>query len=331
MSLTARRVQLVRRPVGLPVADDVEIVDVALPDVTPGTLLVENLLYSVDPYHREALDAGHWPLHGPWEGRTVGRVLESGVPGVAEGDLVFHRSAYATHAVVTDHRPITPPPGVPLSAYLGILGGTGLTAWVGLVRIARLQAGESLLVTAAAGAVGTAAGHLARALKAELIVGSTGSAAKAERLRQGPFDEAIDYRSTPLLEAVEGRDFDVVLEGVGGEQLAAAIAGAKDPGGRIAWVGAVAQYNDRENPPAAPANLYDVVLKQLRVEGYLVKDHLDAREEFEAFVVPLVQDGTIPVEQTVTEGLESSLDALRSVLTGGNYGKQIVRLDGGAS
>lgn len=323
----ARRLQLARRPVGLPVPDDFEVAELTLGDPEAGQLLVENVLFSVDPYHREAMDEGHLDLHDQLEGRTIGRVLASAVDGVAPGALVFHRKAYATHSLVDDFRVIDVADGVPLSAYLGVLGGTGLTAWVGLTRVARLQPGESILITAAGGAVGSTAGHLAKALGAERVAGSTGADDKVERLlAAGAFDEVVNYRTTSLHDRYADAGFDVALEGVGGEQLGAAIAAVKDPGGRIAWVGAVAQYNDRANPPAAPANLYDVVLKQLQVEGYLVKDHLDAREGYEKFVVPLIQDGTVPIEETVTEGLESAVSAIHSVLTGGNFGKQIVRL-----
>lgn len=325
--IDTRRLQLVRRPVGLPRPEDFEIADITLDDPSPGELLVENVLFSVDPYHREAMDEGNLDLHDQLEGRTIGRVLESAVDGIDAGTLVFHRKAYASHALVDGYRVIEPASGLPLTAYLGVLGGTGLTAWVGLTRIAHLQPRESILITAAGGAVGSTAAHLAKALGAVRIAGSTGSDEKADRLRAaGAFDEVVNYRTTSLRDHYADGGFDVALEGVGGEQLGAAIAAVKDPGGRIAWVGAVAQYNDRDNPPAAPANLYDVVLRQLRLEGYLVKDHLDAREEYEDFVIPLIQNGTIPVEETITEGLESSVDALRSVLTGGNFGKQIVRL-----
>jgi len=330
MTITARRYQLRRHPVGLPVDADFEIVEVALP--APGTdeLLVENLYFSVDPYHREAMEAGGpWPLHAPMEGRTVGRVLASGVDTIQPDDLVFHRQAYSTHALVTDYRPLSIAEGVPISAYLGILGGTGLTAWVGLTTIGGLQAGESVLITAAGGAVGTAAGHIARALRADRIIGVTGSDTKAKLLLDGPFDEVFNYRTTDLFRALTGKAVELSLEGVGGDQLGAAIQAAKDPGGRIAWVGAVAQYNDLANPPAAPRNLFDIVDKQLRLEGYLVKDHMDQREPYERFMTPLIQSGVVPIQETITVGFENAVAALRGVLTGENFGKQLVDLTQG--
>jgi NADPH-dependent curcumin reductase CurA len=327
VSVTGRRYQLVRRPVGLPVEADFEIVSVELGDPSPDEVLVQNVYFSVDPYHREEMaELGGWELHAPLEGRTIGRVIASGVDAVPIGELVVHRKAYSTHALVTDFRRIVVPDGVPISAYLGILGGTGLTAWVGLTTIGGLQAGESVLITAAAGGVGTAAGHIAKALGAAKVVGVTGSDDKAGRLLRGPFDEVVNYRTTDLYRALTDRNIDLCLEDVGGDQFGAAIEAARDPGGRIAWVGAVGQYNDLAHPPPAPYNLFDIVGKQLRVEGYLVKDHVDQRDDYEAFMVPLVQSGQVPVEESVTLGFGHAIEALRSVLTGGNYGKQLVHL-----
>ncbi|WP_278257907.1 zinc-binding dehydrogenase [Nocardioides convexus] len=146
-------------------------------------------------------------------------MLASAVDDVAPGALVFHRKAYATHSLVDDFRVIDVADGVPLSAYLGVLGGTGLTAWVGLTRVARLQPGESILITAAGGAVGSTAGHLAKALGAARVAGSTGSDDKAERLlAAGAFDEVVNYRTTSLHDRYADAGFDVALEGVGGEQ-----------------------------------------------------------------------------------------------------------------
>lgn len=331
MTTVTRRVQLVRRPVGLPTSDDIEIVSFPLSAPGPGEVLVENLLFSVDPYHREEMDAG-WGLHAPWEGRSLGRVVQSAHSDVPVGALVSHRQAYTTHAVVKDFRVLQIPDGVSHEALLGHLGGTGMTAWVGLTTIAHLRPGERVLITSAAGAVGLSAGYIARALGASHIVGLTGSDEKATRLREyGPFDAVLNYRDTAtneiLASAGTGGDsgFDVALDGVGGTSLAATISAMKDRG-RIAWVGAIGQYLDAKNPPAAPANLYQIVGKELRLNGYLVAHHTGERPAFEEFMTPLIADGTIPVQSTVTEGLESSVDALRSVLTGGNFGKQLVRL-----
>jgi NADPH-dependent curcumin reductase CurA len=157
-----------------------------------------------------------------------------------------------THALVDGFRLVRPPSGVPLSAYLGILGATSLTAWVGLTAIAGLRAGESVLITAAGGAVGMAAGYISRALGASRIVGVTGSREKADRLLAGPFDQVIVYPDVVLREALGGLEVDVALEGVGGEQLEAVIDAMAERG-RISWVGAISQYNDPASRPRHPA------------------------------------------------------------------------------
>ena len=328
MSIDARRFQLARRAHGLPTAEDFELVDVVLDDTGPQSV-VENLYFSVDPYHREEMDGG-WDLHTPLEGRTIGRVLHPGDSDLAAGDLVFHRAGYATHALLdpATSRPLAVADGVPLTAYLGVLGGTGLTAYVGLTRIGGLAPGQSVFITAAAGAVGTAAGELARELGADQVIGVTGSDDKAAYLRAGgAFTTAVSYRDPSALAGLRDRFADgvqVALEGVGGEMLALAIDLCA-PRARIAWVGAISQYNSTV-PPTAPTNLFDLVEKRVRLEGYLVSAWADVREEFEQFAVPRVRSGALAVHETVVEGFEHSVHALLDMLRGGNVGKQLVRV-----
>ncbi|MET9232192.1 NADP-dependent oxidoreductase [Lentzea sp. NPDC003310] len=317
-------VRQVRRPQGAPSADDFAVVTADLPALTDGQVLVENLYLSVDPYMRQLMDTDEAGL----EGRAIGQVVESRSPRYPVGTTVFHRAGWATHAVVgaEDLRPVHQADGVPLSAYLGVLGGTGLTAFVGLTRIARLQPGEDLFVSAAAGGVGTAAGQIARLLGAGRIIGSAGSAAKVERLLELGFDAAFDHRAAPVGEqlakaAPDG--IDVYLDNVGGDHLAAAIDALR-PHGRVAWSGAIAQYSSA--PPAAPHNLADVMFKSLRVEGFLVREHLDARERFERFLVPHVRSGAVRAEETVVDGIGAVVEAFLGVLAGANTGKMLVRL-----
>jgi len=322
MSIRSRQLHLARRPEGLPVPQDFDIVEVPLADPEPGEVLVENLWVSVDPYHREVFDSV--ALGTALEGRALGRVLASRHPEIDVDDLVIHRDGLRSHTVTSQARVIRPPAGVPIEAYLGILGGTGLSAWVGLTTIGGLEAGESVLITAAGGGVGTAAGHIAKALGAGPIIGVTGSQTKADRLIAGPFDEVIVYRDTPLAESLAGREIRLALDGVGGVQLEAVIGGMAE-GGRIAWVGGISGYNT-PTPPSAPRNLFDLVHREITLHGYLVRNHMDERERYEAFMTPLVADGTVPVEQTVVDGLDSAPSALIGVLTGANFGKHLIRL-----
>ena len=329
--VTSIIVHQVHRPQGAAVATDFALVEETLSRPGEGQALVENLYLSVDPYMREAMEEGGWELHSPLEGRAVGRVVSSRTPKLSVGDVVFHRYGLRSHALVTaeDARVLDVADGVPLSAYLGILGGTGLSAYVGLKRIADLKPGETLFVSAAAGGVGTAAGRIARLLGADRVIGSTGSAAKAKHLVENVgFDEAFDYHDGPvadLLAAAAPDGIDVCLDNVGGEHLEAAIASLHDRG-RIAWCGAVAQYNDPANPPAAPRNLYDVVGKQLRLEGFLVRHHLHLRDELEELVIPELRAGRVVSDETVVDGVERTVDAFLAMLSGQNVGKMLVRV-----
>ncbi|MEQ4725338.1 NADP-dependent oxidoreductase [Nonomuraea sp. B19D2] len=219
--------------------------------------------------------------------------------------------------------------GVPASAFLSLLGGTGLSAYVALTRVAKLQPGESLFISGAAGGVGTAAGQLARILGAERVIGSTGSAAKVKHLTENlGFDAAFDYHEghvAELLARTAPEGVDVCLENVGGEHLEAAISGVRAHG-RIVWCGAVSTYNDLGRPPAAPRNLYDVVGKSIRLEGFLVREYGHLQAELEALLIPHIQSGRVKVDQTVVAGFDRVVDAFIGMLGGRNTGKMIVQL-----
>jgi hypothetical protein len=322
-------VHQVSRPKGWPATEHFAFVEDTLPQPVPGTALVENVYLSVDPYMRECMDA-LWDLHAPLEGRSIGRVVDSQDPHLAVGDLVFHRNGWRTHALVNaaDVRVLPQVPGVPTSAYLSILGGTGLTAYVALTRIAQLQAGESVFISAAAGGVGSAAGQIARLLGADRVIGSAGSATKVKHLTEDlGFDAAFDYHQgsvSDLLAQAAPRGIDVYIDNVGGEHLEAAIRSLRSQG-RVAWCGAVAQYNNTE-PPAAPRNLYDLVEKSLRLEGFLVRNYRHLQGELEEWLVPHIQSGRIVVDQTVVEGFDHVVDAFLGMLHGENIGKMIVQV-----
>ncbi|MFE2235108.1 zinc-binding dehydrogenase [Streptomyces sp. NPDC059442] len=327
-------VQQTARPEGFPTPAHFAFVEAPVPAPAPGTALVENLQWSVDPYHREAMDGDFlWTLNSPMEGRTLGRVLESRAPGLSPGDLVLHRKGWRTHSVLArdEVRPVPDFEGVPLAAHLSVLGGTGLSAYVGLTRIARLQPGEDLFVSAAAGGVGTAAGRFARLLGAGRLVGSAGSARKVAHLTERVgFDAAFDYHDGPvtaLLAKAAPDGVDIALDGVGGDHLEASIDALREYG-RIAWVGAVAQYHSLSAPPPAPRNLFDLVGKSIRLEGFLVSNHMDAQAELYDFAVPHLRSGRLPLDVTVTEGFDRIVDAFLGMLRGENVGKALVSRSG---
>ncbi len=329
MTRRSMAVHQVSRPHGQPTAENFAFVEDAFPKPVPGMALVENVYLSVDPYMRECMDA-LWDLHAPLEGRSIGRVVDSQDSHLAVGDLVFHRNGWRTHALVraADVRVLPQVSGIPTSAYLSILGGTGLTAYVALTRIARLQAGEAVFISAAAGGVGNAAGQIARLLGAGRVVGSTGSLAKATHLTANlGFDAAFDYHQgsvSELLAQAAPEGIDVYLDNVGGDHLEAAIRVLREHG-RIAWCGAVAQYNSTELP-AAPRNLYGVVEKSLRLEGFLVRNYRHLQGDLEELLVPHIQSGRIVVDQTVVAGFDQVVNAFLGMLRGENRGKMLVQV-----
>ncbi|MGX1672524.1 NADP-dependent oxidoreductase [Streptomyces sp. NPDC055400] len=331
MTETALTVHQTVRPHGFPTSDHFAFVESALPEPGPGTALVENLYWSVDPYHREMMD-GDFALNAPLEGRTIGRVVDSRDPALREGEIVFHRQGWRTHTVVTPEEARAVPrfDGVPLSAHLSILGGTGLTAYVGLTRIAELREGQDVFVSAAAGGVGTATGRLARLMGAGRLVGSAGTAAKAAYLTEHVgYDEVFDYHSGPVAEllakaAPDG--IDLYMDNVGGEHLEAAISSLREYG-RIVRIGTIAQYNSTGTPYAL-RNLPDVVEKSLRMEGFLVRNYRDVQEELYEFVVPHLQSGGVTLDETVVDGFGGIVDGFLGMLRGENQGKIIVRAAG---
>lgn len=333
MTATMSSIHLRARPNGIPSATDFSVVDCDVPQLTAGSALVENIYLSVDPYMRELMDEG-WEIDEPCRiGRALGRVVQSQNESWPVGAMVSHGEGWSTHAVLgADHpaaRILEIHDGVPLSAYLSVLGGTGLTAYVGLTEIARLTRGESIFISAAAGAVGGTAGQIARLLGAERIIGSVGSAAKVDHVTKNlGFDAAFNYKDGPVLDQLRAAapdGIDVCLEGVGAEHLEAAI-GVMHELGRIAWCGAISQYNSGNKPPAAPRNLYGVTDKSIRLQGYQVRHHLNLRPDAEAFLVPHIRGGRVVIDETVVPGFDKVVDAFLGVLRGDNIGKMLVQV-----
>ncbi|MGW0884015.1 NADP-dependent oxidoreductase [Streptomyces sp. NPDC002671] len=328
MTEIALTVQQTARPDGFPTADHFRFAESPVPEPAPGTALVENLYWSVDPYHREMMD-GDFELNAPLEGRTLGRVIASRTPELPEGEVVFHRQGWRTHAVVSPEevRRLPHYEGIPLSAYLSVLGGTGLTAYVGLTRIARLREGEDLFVSGAAGGVGTATGRFARLLGAGRLIGSAGSPEKVKYLtEQVGYDTAFDYHAAPaadLLTEAAPTGIDVFVDNVGGDQLGAAI-GALRERGRVVRIGTISRYNTPDAPPVV-FNHSDVVEKSLRIEGFLVRDYQDAQQELYDFAVPHLRSGALALDETVVDGFDRIVEAFLLMLRGGNTGKILVR------
>lgn len=338
MAVIGRQVQLVSRPVGWPTPDDFRLVEVELPDPADGQVTVRNQLISVDPYMRGRMNdtrsyVAPYQLGEPMSGGAVGEVVASRSPDREVGDMVAHQAGWRDYAVLdaarTRRLDLT---AAPASAYLGVLGVTGFTAWVGMVEIAALRPGDSVFVSGAAGAVGSIAGQVARLCGAARVAGSAGTPAKLERLRELGFDAAFDYHDRPVRERLRRAapdGIDVYFDNVGGEQLEAAIAALK-PFGRVALCGAISAYNAAE-PPPGPRNLALAVGKQLTLRGFIVSSYGHLRDRFEADMAGWLQSGQIRYDETVIDGLEHAVDAFLGMLRGENLGKMLVRCAGGRS
>ncbi|MFG3298513.1 NADP-dependent oxidoreductase [Micromonospora chersina] len=330
---TNREIHLASRPQGWPTADNFRLVETEVPTPGPGQLVVRNRFMSVDPYMRGRMNdvksyVPPFALDAPLDGGAVGEVVASGAEGFAPGDVVLHGLGWREYALVDARGARKVDPDLaPVSAYLSVLGMTGLTAYAGLLDVAAMKPGETVFVSGAAGAVGSMVGQIAKLRGAARVVGSAGSPAKVERLRALGFDAAFDYHDGPVrdrLRAAAPDGVDVYFDNVGGEHLEAAI-GAMNLHGRAAICGMIAQYNATE-PPAAPRNLALLIGKRLTLRGFLVGDHGHLREQFVQEMAGWLRDGRISYDETVVDGIERAPEAFLGLLRGENLGKMLVRL-----
>lgn len=331
----SREIHLAARPVGEPSPADFALVTTEVPDaVTEGRVLVRNTWMSVDPYMRGRMDdvpsyIPPFELGAPLEGSAVGEVVASGSADVPVGATVTHFAGWREYAVL-DAAAVTVVDTslAPASAYLGPLGTTGLTAYAALTRTAPVEQGDVVFVSAAAGAVGSVAGQVARALGASRVIGSAGGPAKTKKLLDTfGYDAAIDYRQGGLPEQLAGAapdGIDVYVDHVGGDHLQAAI-GALRPRGRVALVGAISTYNDSE-PAPGPDNLFHAAKQEASLRGMLVTHHFDLFPEWIAKAAGMLADGSLRTEETVVDGVERAPEAFIGVLRGANTGKMLVRL-----
>ncbi|MET8539668.1 NADP-dependent oxidoreductase [Kitasatospora sp. NPDC004799] len=333
---TAREWHLAARPQGWPVPADFALVEAPVRTPGPGEILVRNAYLSVDPYMRGRMNdvksyVPPFQLGQAMDGGAVGYVVASEAEGFAPGDAVLHGLGWREYATLDATRAVkVDPAAAPLSAYLGVLGMPGLTAYAGLLAVGGLKEGDKVFVSGAAGAVGSLVGQIARLKGASLVVGSAGSAEKVAKLvDEYGFDAAFNYKDAPVAQqlaeaAPDG--IDLYFDNVGGDHLEAAI-GALNAHGRAVLCGAIAQYNDT-TAPAAPRNLALAIGKRLRLEGMLVADHAGLQPQFVAEVAGWLTSGELRTEETVVDGFENATEAFLDLLRGVNTGKMVVRLDG---
>ncbi|MFE3554725.1 NADP-dependent oxidoreductase [Streptomyces sp. NPDC059193] len=333
----SREWHLVRRPQGWPVAEDFALREVPVSaEPAPGRILVRNLHMSVDPYMRGRMNdvksyVPPFQLDRPMDGGAVGEVVATAAEGFSVGDHVLHGLGWREYAEL-DAKHATKVDGslAPLSAYLGVLGMPGLTAYAGLFEVASFKEGDAVFVSGAAGAVGSLVGQFAKIKGASRVIGSAGSDEKVTLLTEKyGFDAAFNYKNGPVAEqlreaAPEG--IDVYFDNVGGDHLEAAIS-SLNVKGRATLCGAIAHYNDTEAAPG-PRNLMQVIGKRLRLQGILVNDHAGLQPQFVQDVAGWLRSGELRYDETVVDGVENAASAFLGMLRGDNTGKMIVSFTG---
>ncbi|MER6911003.1 NADP-dependent oxidoreductase [Streptomyces sp. NPDC000594] len=331
---TGRAWHLVARPHGWPKAEDVALREVPVTEPAPGSVLVRNRYFSVDPYMRGRMNdvKSYIPpfrLDRPMEGSAVGEVIASAAEGIAVGDHVLHFLGWREYSEVPAAQAVKVDPELaPLSAYLGVLGMPGLTAYAGLFEVGAFKEGDAVFVSGAAGAVGSLVGQLARIKGASRVIGSAGSEAKVKLLTEEyGFDAAFNYKSGPvgeLLREAAPDGIDLYFDNVGGDHLEAAITSLNDFG-RAVICGMISLYNETENPPG-PRNLPMIIGKRLRLEGLMVNDHQKLQPRFVQEVAGWIASGELRYDETVVEGIENGYDAFMGLMRGENTGKMVVSL-----
>jgi NADPH-dependent curcumin reductase CurA len=329
----AREILLKSRPVGLPKPDNFELADVELKEPGAGEVLVRNLWMSVDPYMRGRMYdrpsyVPAFELGKPLSGGAIGRIERSNDPNFKPGDLVESmngwREAFVTPSVAVQK---LPPANVPPQAYLGVLGMPGMTAYTSFHRIGEPKAGDTVFVSGAAGAVGSAVCQIAK-LRGCTVVASAGSDAKIAWLKSVGVDAAVNYKTCGnLLKAVQAaapNGIDIYFDNVGGEHLEVALEVAR-PWARFIECGMIFNYND-EKPTPGPRNMNYIVGKRIKMQGFIVMDFINMREQFLTEMSQWVTDGKIKWEQTVENGIENAPEAFLNLFAGANTGKMLVKL-----
>ncbi|MBI1179515.1 MAG: zinc-binding dehydrogenase [Alphaproteobacteria bacterium] len=324
---TTRRVVYAKRPEGPVGADHFEIIDAPRQAPAEGEVAIRNRFLSLDPYMRGLLNQRS-ALGLPLEGRVIGQIAESRHPGFREGDWVFAMGRWEEVSVVPGEaaRPVDVAVAPP-TAYLSVLGFTGLTAWSGLTYYGKPQAGETLFVSAASGAVGSVAGQLGK-IWGLRVVGSAGTDEKAAWIRDElGFDAAINHRReadlTAAVAAACPEGIDVDFENVGGPVFDAVFRSmAVD--GRIVVCGAISQY-ERTPRPCVP-DITAFIRQRLTMRGFSVRDHADDIQAYIAQAAGWLREGRLKYRETVVEGLESAPSAFARLFSGENFGKLVIAL-----
>ena len=322
---------LASRPSGEASVANFRLVETPVPEIGDGEVLVRNHYLSLDPYMRGRMDdaksyAAPQALDAVMQGRTVGEVVASRNPAFAVGDRVLGMFGWQQYGKSdgTDLRKVDTTK-VPLSAYLGVVGMPGVTAWVGLDRIIDPKPGETVVVSAASGAVGAAVGQLAK-LKGCRAVGIAGGPQKCRVVvEEFGFDACVDYKAGRLREdltAATPDGVDGLFENVGGEVMDAVLA-RMNPFGRVAVCGLISGY---DGAPTPVLNFRSILSNRLRVQGFIVSEHMDLWPQALQELGTLVATGRMKYRETIAQGIEAAPEAFLGLLKGRNFGKQLVKL-----
>jgi NADPH-dependent curcumin reductase CurA len=332
--------RLRRRPVGSVTEDDLEFLEEPVPRIEPGQALIRTLWLSLDPANRIWMSEVHYnvppvPIGGIMRGFGIGEVVESLRDDMKAGDLVSGITGWADYAVADETNLVpfsvlpSPLPG-PLTMLLGPLGRTGVTAYLGVLDIGRPQPGETMVVTAAAGAVGSVAGQIGKARGAR-VVGTAGSPAKCQHVVEAlGFDACINYRDTDWreqLDAATPDGIDVHFENVGGQILEHVIA-RLNVGARIALCGLISEYNSygAPAPQQGRVSVDQILMRRALLQSFLVLDHTDRFPEAIAYLGGLIDAGKLTYDETVVHGLEHARDTLNQMFQGVNTGKLLIKV-----
>ena len=327
-----RQIRLKRRPTGEPTRDDFELAEAPLPTPGEGALLARTIYLSLDPYMRGRMNAvrsytASVELGQVMVGGTVGEVVESRHPGFAPGDFVVGAGGWQEYAVLNGAaaRKLDPREA-PLSTALGVLGMPGMTAYVGLLDIGTPKPGETVVVSAAAGAVGSAVGQIAR-IKGCRAVGVAGSRAKCDYVvKELGFDACVDYRAQDVFAGLQQacpNGIDVYFDNVGGDVLRAVLR-LLNVNARIPLCGIISQYNATELPPGP--NLAPILTNRALIKGFIVSDHGDRLADFLRDCSAWVREGRLKYREDIADGLAAAPAAFIGLLQGRNLGKQLVRV-----
>lgn len=333
MAERTRQILLAARPVGFPDDRHFALAEGPVPEPAAGEVLVRNAYMSVDPYMRGRMNdrksyAPPFQVGQPMNGAAVGQVVTSRLPALAEGTWVLSTMGWREHFVASGGLVPIDPTLAPVSAYLGVLGMPGFTGWYGLKEIGRPRAGETLVVSAAAGATGSLVGQIGKILGCR-VVGTAGGEDKCAYLTGTlGFDAAINYRAAgdlhEALRAACPAGIDVYFENVGGATLEAVLR-LLNPFSRIPLCGMISQYNLAE-PEPGPRSLASMIGNRTLMQGFIISDHLARRPEFIQEVSGWLRAGRVTHRETVVEGIENAPRAFLGLLRGENTGKMLVRI-----